>query len=191
MKKGMRILLAAALVCILAGAASAQETVPANAMIAVALNQGVSSKDAKLGDRVDGSVSEDVVVNGKVVIPRGSRVTMSVADVVSASRIKGKSKLWLKIDSIDVRGRKYTPSAYQAGQSGAARGKRTAVGAGGGAAAGALIGAIAGGGKGAAIGAAVGAGAGTAGAAMTGEVEVEFKPEKVLRFKLKSGLTVQ
>jgi hypothetical protein len=159
-------------------------------MIPVTLNQGVSSEKASVGDKVDGSVSEDVMMDGKVVIPRGSRVNLSVADVHDAGRFKGQPKLWLKIDSIVVRGKAYNFLTYQAGRTGASRGKRTAVGAGGGAAAGAVIGAIAGGGKGAAIGAAVGAGAGTAGAAMTGSTKVEFAPETRLSFKTKTAVTI-
>jgi hypothetical protein len=189
--RNAKIFLAVAALFFAAASAAAQGTVPAATRIPVTLNQSVSSEGASAGEKVEGQVSEDVTVNGQVVIPRGSRVTMSVADVNDAGRFKGQPKLWLKIDSIEVRGRKYTASTFQAGRTGSSRGKRTAVGAGGGAAAGAIIGAIAGGGKGAAIGAAVGAGAGTAGAAATGSTKVEFPAETQLSFKLKSALTVR
>ena len=181
------------IVVLLCAAASvhAQGTLPVGATIPVTLNQSVSSKDAQVGQKVDGQVSSDVSADGRVIIPRGSQVNLSVASVASAGRLKGRSKLYLKIDSIVVRGRTYRPAANWSGGTGSSRGKRTAVGAGGGAAAGAIIGAIAGGGKGAAIGAGVGAGAGTAGAAMTGKVEVELPAETKLNFRLKSALTVQ
>lgn len=174
----------------LAATAYAQGTIPAETLIPVTLNEGVTSETAQVGQKVEGQVASDVTVNGKVVLPRGSRVVMSVASVHSAGRLKGQSKLWLKIDSVEVKGKQYSPSTRWAGRTGASRGKRTAVGAGGGAAAGAIIGAIAGGGKGAAIGAAVGAGAGTAGAAATGKVEVEFPAETKLSFRLKAPLTI-
>lgn len=176
---------------VLAAALHAQGTLPAGISIPITLNESISSKDAQIGQRLDGQVSSDVTVDGRVVIPRGARAQLSVASVQSAGRLKGQPKLWLKIDSLEVRGRTYTPSANWSGRTGASRGKRTAVGAGGGAAAGAVIGAIAGGGKGAAIGAAVGAGAGTAGAGMTGRTEVEFSAESKLNFRLKSTLTIQ
>ena len=191
MRKTWMAVLAAVLICGAAASLHAQGTVPAGTSIPVILNQGVSSKDAQVGQKVDGQVASDVTVDGKVVMPKGSRVTLSVASVESAGRLKGQPKLWLKVTSMEVRGRKYTPSASWGGRTGASRGKRTAVGAGGGAAAGAVIGAIAGGGKGAAIGAAVGAGAGTAGAAATGKTEVEFPAEAKLNFRLKTALTVQ
>jgi hypothetical protein len=71
------------------------------------------------------------------------------------------------------------------------RGKRTAIGAGGGGAAGAIIGAIAGGGKGAAIGAAAGAGAGTAGAVFTGKRDITLPAETKLNFKLAQPLAIR
>lgn len=191
MRKTWVAVLVAVLMCGAAASLHAQGTVPVGTPIPVILNEGVSSKEAQVGQKVDGQVASDVTAGGKVIIPKGSRVTMSVASVQSAGRFKGQPKLWLKITSLEVRGRNYTPSAGWAGRTGASRGKRTAIGAGGGAAAGAVIGAIAGGGKGAAIGAGVGAGAGTAGAAMTGKTEVEFAAESKMNFRLKTALTVQ
>jgi hypothetical protein len=189
--KNTKILLGIAVALFAVASVAAQGTVPASAMIPVTLNQSVSSEKAELGQKVNGQVTSDVTSGGKVVIPRGSKVTLVVADVHDAGRFKGQPKLWLRIESIQVRGRNYSVSSFQAGQTGGSRGKRTAVGAGGGAAAGAIIGAIAGGGKGAAIGAGIGAGAGTAGAAMTGSTKVEFAAESQLNFKLKTALTVQ
>jgi hypothetical protein len=190
MRKFRKALFSIALVLALAAAASAQGTIPANTIIPVVLNESVTSEKAALGDKVDAQVAEDVTVNGRVIIPRGSKVVLTVADVHDAGRLKGTPKLWFYLKSVQVGGRTYTATTYQAGQTGASRSKRTAIGAGGGAAAGAIIGAIAGGGKGAAIGAAVGAGAGTAGAAATGKDKVEFPAESKLNFKLKSPLTI-
>lgn len=191
MRKAWASVFVAILMMGAAASLHAQGTVPADTVVSVLLNESVSSKDASVGQKVEGEVASDVVVDGKVVVPKGSRVTMSVASVASAGKIKGQPKLWLKIDSLDVRGRKYTPATNWGGRTGAARGKRTAIGAGGGAAAGAVIGALAGGGKGAAIGAAVGAGAGTGAAALTGKTEVEFPAESKLGFRLKSPLTIR
>ncbi len=70
------------------------------------------------------------------------------------------------------------------------KGKRTAVAVGGGTGAGALIGGIAGGGKGALIGGLVGAGAGTAGAAFTGNKDLQIPAETVITFKLATPITI-
>jgi hypothetical protein len=181
----------AALLLFTAASARAQGTLPIGSMIAVTVDETVSSKDAAVGQKVAGSVAQNVTMNGKVLIPKGSRANLVVASSESAGKLKGQPKLWLKLASVDVKGKAYTTATTWAGQTGASRGKRTAIGAGGGAATGAIIGAIAGGGKGAAIGAAVGAGAGTGAAAMTGKTEVEIKAEQRLTFKLKTALTVR
>jgi outer membrane lipoprotein SlyB len=75
-------------------------------------------------------------------------------------------------------------------QEGKARGKNTAMKAGGGAALGAIIGALAGGGKGAAIGAAAGAGAGTGVNAVTHGEQAQIPSETRLEFRLQSPVTV-
>jgi hypothetical protein len=183
--------LATALLAAAAISAYAQGTVPAGTAIPVTLNDSVSSKDAKLGQKLSGSVSRDVTVNGRVVIPKGSNVSLSVASAQASGRLSTPAKLYLKIDSMDVRGKSYDVSARWVGRTGPSHAKRDTIAIGGGTAAGAIIGAIAGGGKGAAIGAAAGAGAGTAGAALTGKKDIEYPAETQLSFALKAALTVR
>ncbi len=168
----------------------AQGTVPAGQSIVINLDQSVSSKDAKVGQTVAGSVAADVTVDGKTIIPRGAKAMLSVATAEPSGRLKGTSKLWLRIDSLEVGGKSYTVDSATTGQNGPSHKNRDVVAIGGGAGAGAIIGAIAGGGKGAAIGAGVGAAAGTVGAAATGKKEVTYPAESKLRFKLKSNLNI-
>ena len=160
----------------------AQGLVPAGTSIIVTLDESVSSKDANVGRKVSGSVAQDVVVNGKTAIPKGSKTNLAVATVQESGRLKTPAKLWLRINSIEVGGKTHTISSNLSGQTGPSHNKRNVIAIGGGTALGATIGAIAGGGKGAAIGAAAGAGAGTAGAAMTGKKDVTFPAETKLRF---------
>lgn len=183
--------LAVALLCVAAVPVHAQGTLPIGTTISVSVDETVNSKDARVGQQVAGSVAANVTENGRVIIPRGAKANLVVASVASAGKFKGKPKLYLRLASVVVKGRTYSTTTGWAGQSGASRGKRTAIGAGGGAAAGAIIGAIAGGGKGAAIGAGVGAGAGTGAAALTGKTEVEIRAEQKVTFTLKTALTVQ
>ena len=190
MRKFSRLLMAAVVVLGAATAAQAQGTVPAETPIVVALNQAVSSKDAKAGQKLDGVVDRDVAVSGKTLIPRGSKVAMSVVDAAPSGRLKGQAKLWLKITSVVVKGKSYTVATNSSGQTGPDHNKRNVVAIGGGTAAGAIIGGLAGGGKGAAIGAAVGAAAGTGGAAATGKKDVEFPAETKLRFTLAKALAI-
>ena len=163
-------------------AAGAQVNVPSGTAIVVNLDQSVSSKDAETGQTLDGSVAKDVLVDGKLAVPKGSHVQLSVAAVQASGRLSTPAKLWLKIDSIQVKGETYRTSTRWSGQTGENHNKRNVVAIGGGTGLGAVIGGIAGGGKGALIGAAVGAGAGTAGAAATGKKDITFPAETKLRF---------
>ncbi len=102
----------------------------------------------------------------------------------------GEGILTVALTSINVGGapESIQTSSYTVNVKG--KGKRTAVAVGGGTGAGALIGGIAGGGKGALIGGLVGAGAGTAGAAFTGNKDLEIPAEHVITFKLAHSITV-
>jgi len=159
--------------------------------IAVTVDQAVSSKTNNSGDHFDMSVSDPVVVGEKVIIPKGAKAVGTVTDAKSAGRFKGNAAITVTLSSITVNGKEYEVQTSDVTEASKGRGTRTAVGAGGGAAVGALIGAIAGHGKGAAIGAAAGAGAGTAGAAMTGNRDIDIPAETKLNFQLKAPLEIR
>jgi hypothetical protein len=165
--------------------------IPAGTEIEVTADQSVSSKDSNSGDHFDASLAEPVVVGDKVVIPKGAKATGTVMDAKSAGRFKGNAAITVTLSSVRVNGEEYELKTTEVTESGKGRGKRTAVGAGGGAVVGALIGGLAGGGKGAAIGAGAGAGAGTAGTALTGNRDVTIGAETRLRFKLRDHLEVR
>jgi hypothetical protein len=165
--------------------------VPAGTEIAVTVDQPVSSKDSNSGDHFDASLAEPVVVGDKVVIPKGAKAAGTVTDAKSAGRFKGNAAITVTLSSIRVSGQEYELRTTEVTEAGKGRGKRTAVGAGGGAVVGGLIGALAGGGKGAAIGAGAGAGAGTAGTALTGNRDITIAAETRLRFKLQDPLEIK
>lgn len=169
----------------------AQGTIPSGTAITVTLDQSVSSKDAKVGQHIPGSVAHDVIVGGKTLIPRGSRATLTVASVQSSGRLSKPGKLYLRVKSVEVSGKTYAVSTSLAGRTMGSKAKRDTVAIGGGAAAGAVIGALAGGGKGAAIGAGAGAGAGTAGAAATGKKDVNFPAETRLKFSTRTDTKIE
>lgn len=170
--------------------ALAAESVPTGTTISVTIDQSVSSKDAKAGQIVTGTVARDVTSGGKVIIPRGSPAKLSVSSVQASGRLSTPAKLWLRLRSVTVHGKSYDVGTNSAGKTMSGKGKRDAAFIGGGAGAGALIGAVAGGGKGAAIGAAAGAGAGTAGAAATGKKDVVFPAETRLSFTTRAPISI-
>jgi hypothetical protein len=158
--------------------------IPAGTVLTVTLDQTLNSKTASNGDSFAASLAEPVTVNGTVAVPAGTKVTGTIVQAQSAGRFNGHALLQLTLDSIRVNGAPYAIQTSEFEDVGKGRGKRTAIGAGGGAAFGAIVGALAGGGKGAAIGALAGGGAGTAGAAFTGKKDIVLPAETRLHFKL-------
>lgn len=165
-------------------------TIPLGTPISVVTDQAISSKDARIGQTVTGSIAKDVVVGGKVVIPKGSAAKLTVSSVQASGRLSTPAKLYLRLRTVTVNGKTYTFATSSAGRTEKGKGKRDAGFIGGGAAGGAVIGALAGGGKGAAIGAAAGAGAGTAGAAATGKKDIEYPAEARLTFTTRAAVPI-
>ena len=160
-------------------------TIPAGTRIHIALIDGVSSNQSSPGDEFMASLTEPVMVDGKPVLAKGTKVRGRVVDVNESGRVKGRASIQLKLTEI-IRGnardvaistRTFTAVAQSTK-------KRDAAIIGGGAGLGAAIGAITGGGKGAAIGAAVGGGAGTGTVLATKGKEVHYPPETLLTFTL-------
>lgn len=61
---------------------------PSGTSISVTLNQAVSSKTAKAGQTIDGTVAHDVVAGGKVIIPKGSAANLTVASVQASGAFR-------------------------------------------------------------------------------------------------------
>src|SRR6266478_3101693 len=158
--------------------------VPADTVIAVVLDQTISSKTSRPGDRFSATVQSPVEVDGKVAIPKGARAEGVVKEAKAAGRFKGGAALSLRLTRVTVNGKDYEIQTSAAMSSSKGKGKRTAVMVGGGAGGGAAIGAIAGGGKGAAIGALIGAAAGAGGAGLTGNRDITLRAETPLEFTL-------
>jgi hypothetical protein len=165
--------------------------IDAGTLLTVTIDQTVSSKTNNKGDSFAASLAAPISVGGVTVLPTGTRAKGTVLQADSAGRVKGGAVLALTLDSITVNGQPYSIQTSEFEETIKGRGKRTAIGAGGGAAFGAIIGGIAGGGKGAAIGALAGGGAGTAGTAFTGKRDITIPAETRLHFKLTAPLTIQ
>jgi hypothetical protein len=165
--------------------------VPAGTSLVVRMGNTIDTKSAGVGDSFTGTLARSVTVGGVVAIPAGAGVSGTVVDAKSPGRFKGEGVLTVALTSIDVRGVPTTIQTSSYSQTVKGKGKRTAVMAGGGTGAGALIGGLAGGGKGALIGGLVGAGAGTAGAAFTGNKDLQIPAESVVTFKLSTPITVK
>ncbi len=144
--------------------------IPADTVIAVVLDQTISSKASKSGDKFTATVESPIEIEGKVAIPKGARAEGVVNEAKAAGRFKGGAALSLTLTSVTVNGKDHEIQTSGATMSSKGKGKRTAV--------------IAGGGKGAAIGALIGAAAGTGGAGLTGNRDITLAAETALDFKL-------
>lgn len=165
--------------------------VPAGASLVVRMGNTIDTKTAHDGDSFTGTLAQPVTVNGTVAIPSGAGVAGTVVQSKSPGRFKGEGTLSVALTSVNVHGVPTSIESSTYTQTVKGKGKRTAVMAGGGTGAGALIGGLAGGGKGALIGGLVGAGAGTAGAAFTGNKDLQIPAESVVTFKLGNSITVK
>ncbi len=166
-------------------------TVPAGTAISVVLDQTLASNQSRSGDEFDASVAAPVVIDGKMVIPKGARVRGRVIEARESGRLAHVAHLRLALRSVEVGGKTYELETSAISRTGSNHNKRNLELIGGGAGLGAIIGGVAGGGKGAAIGAVAGAGAGTATAAATGKKEIVIPAETHLNFKLTQPVTIQ
>lgn len=164
--------------------------VPAGTSLTVRLGSTLDTKTAEAGQPFNGVLARSVTVRGEVAIPAGAGVSGTVVEAKSPGKFKGEGLLSITLNSINVGGapREIATSTFTQTLKG--KGKRTAVAVGGGTGAGALIGGLAGGGKGALIGGLVGAGAGTAGAAFTGNKDLQIPAETAVTFRLANSITV-
>ena len=96
-----------ALAVVLPALANAGGTIPQGTTIHVVIDQAISSKDGKIGQRVTGTVSKSVTVGGKVLIPKGSTAKLSVSSVQASGRLSTPAKLYLKLRTVTVGGKTY------------------------------------------------------------------------------------
>ena len=177
----IRMLKGLGITIVLAMAAAAQ-TIPAGTHLSVRSGQELSSATAKTGEKWEGTLVRDAVVNGKTVAKAGSRVNGTVSYAKPSGRLKTPGALTVRLTSVDVGGTAIPVHTTAVSRKGKSHTKSNVEKIGGGAAAGALIGGLAGGGKGAAIGAGAGGAAGTGVAAYTGKQEAVIPAESALAF---------
>ena len=157
--------------------------VPVGTDLKVRINDTLSSKDSRIGDRftatvIDPSRFDEARVNGHI------------SSIQKSGKIKGRTSMNLAFDSIELRdGRRgvmhgYVTRVYgegsgradnEGGVESGSRGKQTAKRAGIGATVGAIVGGIAGGGKGAAIGLIIGGAGGAGSLAINGSKELKIE----------------
>jgi len=165
--------------------------IPSGTRFEIRLIEPISSAENKSGDTFKATLDQDLEVDGKVVVPRGSTVTGKLLEVRQPGRVEGRAALSMTLAQITMGKTSYPIQTNTLAFEAEKTTKKDATKVGIGAGIGAIIGAIAGGGKGAAIGAAVGGGAGTATVLATKGKEVKFEPEERFSFVLQHELGIK
>ena len=180
--------------------------VPSGTRVAVVLENGISTRNAKVGDSVYLRTSFPITQNNQIIIPVGSYLRGELLDTKRPGRVKGRGEFRMKLNTL-ILPNGYTVNLNAAPRSADSGGKETMdsegkVTSGGSKAAdvgtvaattatGAGIGGIAGGGKGAGIGAGVGGLAGLAAVLLTRGPEAELPRGSTLDVVLEHDLQLE
>lgn len=169
----------------------ADVNVAAGTLLAIRINQHISVKTNRAGDRFTGEVVEPVAGrNNQVVIPQGARVEGVIDASHRRGHFKGSSILELRLTTLYLNGTSYPIDTNDLTRSKKGKGKRSAAFIGGGAGLGMLVGGVATGGVGLLVGGLAGAGAGTAIGGLTGNRDIEIPSESIVRFRLADDLVL-
>ncbi|MGQ0383888.1 MAG: glycine zipper 2TM domain-containing protein [Gammaproteobacteria bacterium] len=168
-----------------------QYTVQAGTSLTVELPAAISSKTARVGDRVSAYLTSDLVVDGKVVAKAGALLQGSVSTVVSGSdKIGGTPQLGFTFDNLTLAdGSDATVNGSVTQVAAKSDTGRDTAKIAGGAILGAVVGKQVDSDKGAVIGGLLGAAAGAAAAKKTG-TEVDLPAGTQLGFSLNRPVTV-
>jgi len=170
-----------------AGSGQGAWVAPAGTLLAVTLDQTLTSAESQPGDTFTARVAEPVVVEGRVTIPVGSVVSGRVVDVVGAKRIGGRAQINLEFTDLRLPSGESGPLHASFHEEGANENKSDAVKIGGGAAAGGVLGRILGkDAKSTVIGAVIGAAVGTGVAARNPGEEVTLREGMTIHLQLDS-----
>ncbi len=137
--------------------------VPASSVVGLHVESSITSETARVEDRVEARVTRDVLADGRVAIPAGTRVIGDVTLVERGGKMKDKARLGVRFHTLVLADGALVPFRTDAiFREGSSPGAESARKIGGAAVGGAILGAIIGGAKGAAIGGATGAAGGSA-----------------------------
>lgn len=167
-----------------------QVTIPPGTWINVRVDQPLSSDHNRPGDGWTATLTQPVIVNGRVIAQRSQTVGGVVAEAEKAGRVKGTSRLGLDLDELTLADGRQIPvkSRLMEFRAGTSYG-RDAAAIGTTVGTGAAIGAAVNGGVGAGVGAAAGVVASTVGVLMTRGKPTVIHPESTLTFRLEAPFT--
>jgi hypothetical protein len=166
-------------------------TIPAGTTLPLALTSSLASDRSLVEDAVTAELTRPIAIDGREVLPAGTRLEGAVTGVDGAGRVKGRAMIAFRFTSLNTGGADYDVRSAPLSRLASATKSEDATKIGIGAGAGAIIGGILGGKKGAATGAAVGGGAGTGVVLATKGQEIRLGPGADATTELTSPLTVR
>jgi hypothetical protein len=160
----------------------------AGSVIEIRTAERISSESHVSGDTFEATLAGDLMVNGEVIVSRGSEVKGRLLEVLRPGKVKGRGSATFDVQ--EIRG---SETAYRVktnsitiesestkGKDAAKIGAATAIGA--------VLGAVFGGKKGAAVGGATAGGAGAAGVLLSRGKDVEIEAERLFSFRLEEDV---
>ena len=166
-------------------------TLTAGTMLPVRIGETLTSARNQPGDSFLATLDQPLVIDGFIIVEKGSRVEGRVVEAEPAGRTRGLAHLsveLVRLASSDGQHIRIRTAPYK--KDGPTSTGTDAAKIGAGAAIGAAIGAIAGGGKGAAIGAGLGGAAGTGDVLLTRGKPAEIPVETRLTFRVEDPVTI-
>jgi hypothetical protein len=165
-------------------------TAPAGTLLGLRFLDSLSSHTSAAGETFRAEVTQEVSVDGGVVIPAASRVVGTVADAHSARKIGGRAILSLRFHTLELPDGSSVPIAASFASAGRSQAPRDAAIIGGSTLGGAILGEAIDEGQGGIIGAVVGGIAGAVGAKRTHGRPVEVPAGTVMSIELTEPVTV-
>ena len=178
------------------------DVIPEDTVISVRINEYLSSRTSKVGDKFTATVSTPVYVVGQIAIPAGSIIEGRITQVLAARRMNKPGTIAVEFDSISLPNGLSTQivgvltsdnpeiqkQIDEENRMSGGKSQDNAVFIGSSGAIGAILGAISGGAKGAAVGGAIGAGIGLAGVMMKKGEDASVPAGTAFGIRLKQAL---
>lgn len=166
-------------------------TLPAGTTLSLELQSAVGSAASRVEQPVRATLSREVSIHDREVLPAGTEVAGTVTDAEPSGRVKGRARVTFRFNTLNHEGTPYRISTESITRVARATKAKDATKIGIGAGAGAAIGALLGGGGGAAKGAALGGAAGAGAVLATRGDEVYLRPGAAVVTRLTAPLTVR
>ncbi|UCF35945.1 MAG: hypothetical protein JSU96_14100 [Acidobacteriota bacterium] len=161
---------------------------PEGTPISIRLDEEISTEFSRPGDTYRATLDEDLVVGGRIVVPRGTVMLGEIKSVSEPGKVKGRASITFALLSFRLGEQEYALRTSEVTMEAEANKGRDAAKVGAASAIGAVLGGIFGGKKGAAIGAATGAGAGTAGVLLSKGQHIRIEKERLFSFRLEEDV---